>query len=54
MRTKFRLKILNRREKSEDLGIDGKIILKWSIKKYICKDCIEITWLKAGTGGEIL
>jgi hypothetical protein len=34
MRTVFWLENLNRRDHSEDLSIDGKIILEWVLMKW--------------------
>jgi hypothetical protein len=34
MQTTFWLENLQGRDHSEDLGVDGKIILKWNLGKY--------------------
>jgi hypothetical protein len=36
MRTKFLLGSLKGKDHSEDIGIDGKIILKWFTRKLSC------------------
>jgi hypothetical protein len=37
----------------QDLGVDGKIILKWMLREEDGKTCLLI-WLRIGTGGELL
>jgi hypothetical protein len=36
------------------LGVDGRIILKWTAKKYGWKLCTEFIWLRIGTSGGAL
>jgi hypothetical protein len=38
----------------EDLGVDGKIILKWIIKKWDVEVWTGLIWLGIGTGGGYL
>jgi hypothetical protein len=42
---------LKGRDQSEDLGVDGKIILEWILGKEVLKLCI---WLRIGTSGGLL
>jgi hypothetical protein len=38
----------------EDIGIDGKKILKWILGKYGVKVWIGFIWLRTGTVGGLL
>jgi hypothetical protein len=49
MCTKFWLEGLKGRDHSEDLGIDGKIILKWILGKEGWKVWIGFIWLRTET-----
>jgi hypothetical protein len=37
-----------------DLGIDGRIILKWISMKWVGKAWTGLIWLRIGTGGGLL
>jgi len=39
---------------SEDIGLDGKIILEWILEKQGGKLWTRFTWPRVGTTGELL
>jgi len=49
--TKFRSENLKGRDHTEDIGLDGKIMLQWVLGKYGEKLCIGCIWLRIGTSG---
>jgi hypothetical protein len=42
---------LNGRGQSEDLNVDGRIILEWILREYGVKVLIGFIWLRIGTNG---
>jgi hypothetical protein len=46
MSTKFWSVILKGRDNSEDLGVDGRIILDWILGKWVGKEWTAIIWLR--------
>jgi len=35
----------------EELGVDGRIVLKWILHKWNGEACTGLNWLRLGTGG---
>ena len=42
---------LRAREQLEDLGVDGKIILRWIFSKWDLAVWTGLIWFRIGTGG---
>jgi len=54
MHTKFWLENLKGRDHSEDLDVDGRVILQWILQKYGGKLWTGFMWLKIKTSGGLL
>jgi hypothetical protein len=52
--TTFWLRSLKGGNHCKDLGIDGRITLRWILGKQGLGMCIGFIWLRIGTGGEFL
>ena len=41
-------------DRTEDQGVDGKIMLKWIFEKWDGETCTGSIWFRIGTGGGLL
>jgi hypothetical protein len=51
--TRFWWGNLRERDHFEDLDIDGRIILKWTLKLYDGRAWTGLLWLRIGTSGRL-
>jgi len=51
--TDFERGYLKERRHLEDLGTDGRVILKWILKKENGREWTELMWLRTGTSGRL-
>jgi hypothetical protein len=54
MHTCFSWGDLNERDHLKDLGVDGRLILKWFFKKGDKEAWTGLLWLRIGAGGRRL
>jgi len=54
MRTHFWSENLKGRDHAEHLGIDGRIILEWILRKQVTKVWTGVIWLRIWTSGALL
>jgi hypothetical protein len=54
MLTKLSLEYLKESDHSEDLGVDGRIMLKWVLGKLGWRLWIGFIWLRTGTEDGLL
>jgi hypothetical protein len=52
--TGFMWRAPREREHSEELGVDGRIILKWIFKKLDGEARTGLLWLRTATDGDVL
>jgi hypothetical protein len=52
--TVFSLENLRERGHLEDIGVDGRIILKWIFKKWCGEAWTGYNWLRIRAGGKFL
>jgi len=45
---------LRERDHLEDLGVDGRIKLRWTFRKWDVRVLTGLIWLRIGTGGGLL
>jgi hypothetical protein len=42
---------MRERDRLEDPGVDGRIILRWIFRKWVVRAWAGSMWLRIGTGG---
>ena len=51
MHTRFWWGDLSERDHLEDVGVDGRLMLNWIVKKWDEESWTGLIWLRIGTGG---
>jgi hypothetical protein len=54
MHRAYWLENLKGRDHLENLGVDGKIILEWTLGKYVAWVWTQFVWFRIGTSGRSL
>jgi len=53
LHTRFRWDNLKKGDHFEDLGVDGKMILKWALNKSVGRSWTGLIWLRIGRRGRL-
>ena len=51
LHTGFWWEDMRERDRVEDLGVDGRSILRWVLTKWDWESWTRLIWLRIGTGG---